>query len=340
MSKEILNILKYNSEGPNIDFKQKAYQLGKYEKKNDLLKDLMSFANHPSEEDKYIVLGVKAKNGMASRFFEIEESLDDSNYQEFVNMNVEPEIQFEYSNFKHDGKLLGLIRIYGNKQRPYLFKNDVKVPQSNQIEYRVGDGYIRVGSSTRKMTRKDFEAIYKIRYKSADRKSDLVIQPIVGIPNDDEFQQLGLRYLDIEILNNSNKSIELEVELEVYKSDHHDLLTEKEAREVLRQIHEDSHSFLGVTGSQTDFSNPFISSKKKENSILLSDISINPYRLAQNDSIKDIFGQAMLFRVKRMEPIRAKVTVRSDDFSEGPLKKDLIFDIPNIDLGFESPNIA
>ncbi|TDQ28141.1 AlbA family DNA-binding domain-containing protein [Zeaxanthinibacter enoshimensis] len=329
MDQAILKILLYNSEGSTLDFKKEDYKLGKNPKKNDLLKDLIAFANHPSNQDKYIFIGVKEKNGMASEFFSIDSPLDDANYQEFVKNSIEPELQFEYQNFTHEGNLMGYFRIFGNNKRPYLFKKDIKKPGINQLEYKQGDGYIRIGTSTKKITRKDLEIIYENRFKSKDRKNDLKVNPIIGIPKK-EFYDIGLRYLDIEIVNTSNKSIEFEVELEVYKSDDHLLITEKEMGQILRENHQNSISIFGASGPFIDVTDPFFTSKDNGDSIILSDLRAAQYRLAQRDSITDVFNQNLLLRVKRMKPVRGKIIIRSDDFTDGILEMDLTFDIPNI----------
>ncbi len=330
MKQEVINILSYNSEGPTLDFKKEDYRLGKHYKKNDILKDLMALANHPSNEDKYIFVGVKASKGMASEFFHINNPLDDANYQEYIKENIEPELQFEYRNFEYDGKLIGYLKIFENGARPYLFKKHVKKPGTNEIEYRRGDGFIRVGSSTNKITRKDLEIIYDNRFKPKDRKNDLKINPVVGIPDDRDLYELGFRYIDIEILNTSNKSIEYEVDLEVFRSDDHVLITEKEVRQILHENHQNTHSVLGASGTFVSFSDPFFSSKDTGNSIILSDMRASKYRLAQKDSSIDIFNQNLLLKVKRMNPVQGIITIRSDDFITGLLKMDLTFEIPNI----------
>ncbi|WP_047414168.1 helix-turn-helix domain-containing protein [Cellulophaga sp. Hel_I_12] len=330
MNQEVINILLYNSESPTLDFKKEDYRLGKHLKKNDILKDLMALANHPSNEDKYIFVGVKESNGMASEFFNINDPLDDANYQEFIKENIEPELQFEYRNFEYNGKLIGYLKIFDNSARPYLFKKDVKKPGTNEIEYRRGDGFIRVGSSTNKITRKDLEIIYDNRFKSKDRKNDLKITPIVGIPDDSELYELGFRYLDIEILNTSNKSIEFEIDLEVFRSNDHVLITEKEVRQIQRENHQNSHSIFGTSGPIISFSDPFFSSKDTGASIILSDMRASQYRLAQKGSLKDVFNQNLLLGVKRMNPVQGKITIRSDDFTTGLLELDLTFEIPNI----------
>lgn len=125
MNPKILEILKYNSEGPALDYKKESYSLGKHSKKNDFLKDIISFANHPSNEDKYIFVGVMSRNGLADEFFDLDDLLDDANYQDFVDANIEPDVNFEFKTFEFQEKTLGYFRIFDNDKRPYLFKKNV-----------------------------------------------------------------------------------------------------------------------------------------------------------------------------------------------------------------------
>ena len=55
------DIVKYNSESSNIDFKQIEYPLGQDCKKTEFLKDISAMANHPSNEAKFIFVGVVEK---------------------------------------------------------------------------------------------------------------------------------------------------------------------------------------------------------------------------------------------------------------------------------------
>ena len=324
MDEYLKNILLYNSEGPTLDFKKEKYKLGKHPKKNDLLKDFIAFTNHPSQEDKYIFVGVKEKNGIASEFFHIENPLDEANYQEFIKENIEPNINFEYKNFEHEGRQLGYFRLFNNNERPYLFRKNVQKPNTNHIEYKVGDGYIKVGTSTKKITRTDFELIYKNRFKQTDRKNELKIIPIVGIPDERYFYNLGYRYIDIEIENTSNKSITFDIELTVFKSDGHLLFTEEEVRE------KNEKRISSSSLPKLFFS--FLSCKETEDSLVFEDTRATQFRLAQHDTIKNIFSQQILLRVKRMNSIEGQITLRSDDFIDGPLKSSVVFEIPNIEI--------
>jgi predicted HTH transcriptional regulator len=58
MIEKLVEIIKYHSESVYVDFKSQEYPLGKNGKKNEILKDISAMANHPSNEPKYIVIGI------------------------------------------------------------------------------------------------------------------------------------------------------------------------------------------------------------------------------------------------------------------------------------------
>ena len=56
MTEKITDILDYSSECNTIDFKQEQYPIGKHPQKHEILKDISSMANLPTNEDKYIII--------------------------------------------------------------------------------------------------------------------------------------------------------------------------------------------------------------------------------------------------------------------------------------------
>lgn len=126
MSDKIIEILEYGSEGYLVDFKQEEYLLGKYPKKHEFLKDISAMANHPKDEDKYIIIGAAEKNGMADSLMDIPKLTDQAQYQEYLNAYIEPAITFEYKPITFKGKELAYFRIFDNKNRPYLLRKQFK----------------------------------------------------------------------------------------------------------------------------------------------------------------------------------------------------------------------
>ncbi|HEY0297883.1 MAG TPA: ATP-binding protein [Arachidicoccus sp.] len=146
MKIDIAHIIKYETESTKVDFKKEEYHLGKNAKKNELLKDISAFANYISDEDKFIIIGVEDIDGTDKKIFSIDNPTDEAKYQQFVHENIEPKINFEYKPCQYEDKLIRYFRIFGNTNRPYLFKKEVINPVSNKPEYNYGDGVIRIGT--------------------------------------------------------------------------------------------------------------------------------------------------------------------------------------------------
>lgn len=324
----IEDIIEYNSESSFIDFKREEYPLGKHPKKNEILKDISAFANHFSNNDKYIFIGVKDKNG-SKEIFEIQELTDDAKYQEFVFDNIEPKLNFEYKSFSYKGKQIAYFRIFDNKNRPYLFKKDLQNPSIKKIDFKQGDGYIKIGSSTKKIDRSDLEKIYKKRLEKTDRKSDISIEPVIKNSENEDYSDLNLKYIDINISNLSNKSIDLNVEMKIYKNDSCTIIYEEDfQREMQRRKWEKNDNILTRSFSPTAFINLDTSSNEDENQITITLNTRNQksaITLDQNSKEFDIFCQHLLVFSKEKINLKGELIIRSDDFTEGALITELNF---------------
>lgn len=327
MTTDIHRIIKYNCESNVLDFKKEHYQLGKHIKRNEILKDISSFANHPSSSPKYIIIEVKEKNGLANEIFDIDNSIDEAAFQKFVYENIEPQINFEFKYINYEGRKIGYFKIFESDDRPYLFKNDVINPTNNKTDFRKGDGYIRIGTSTKKMDRNDFNEIYKLKISSYDRKDDLIINSYFNYPNDIDLSGLEIKYIDLEILNNSNRSIDFEVEMKVYKGDGFVLISETDLKSVLIKQKKSSHPFsIDIEMIQTP--NLLVSFKDEKDHILITRNKFarkTAISLPQHSNETDIFCQHILVLEEEPHEIKAELIVRSDDFVNGPLKRELIF---------------
>lgn len=330
MNTELEQIIKHDSEGSNLDYKKEEYVLGKNEKKNEILKDISSFANHHSNSDKYIIIGVKEKDGVASEFYEIENLTDEAAYQQFLIDNIEPKINFEYKSAIFDKKQIAYFRIFGNKNRPYLFKKNLQNPFTKKPEYKIGDGFIKVGSSSRKLERNDFEIIYKTRFTEKDRKNDLEIETYFGTTNNDEIAKWDIKYLDVKITNQSNKSIEFDVEMKVFKSEDYGLISEDELTKELKKKQKKKSSDFGIDfeAIRPPIMNLHVDYEEKDNFVIITRNSLakkTAINLAQNSSESDIFCQHLFVLEDKADEIKAEITIRSDDFTEGSLIKELTF---------------
>lgn len=326
MTTEIDQIIKYHSESSVLDFKREHYELGKHIKRNEILKDISSFANHLSNHPKYIIIGIKEKNGIADEIFDIDDSKDEAIFQQFVFDNIEPKINFEFKYTTYENKKIAYFKIFENFDRPYLFKKDVINPSNNKTDFQKGDGYIRLGTSTKKLDRNDFEEIYKLKFSSYDRKDDLLINSYFNNPNDSDLTELEIKYIDIEIINNSNKSIDFEVEMKVYKGEGFSIISETDLKSII--FEQKSNYPFAISIEMAQIPNLFVTFKDEKDYVLITRNTLNrkaAVSLPQHSSEADIFFQQIFVLSENPSEIKADLIVRSDDFVDGPLKRELVF---------------
>lgn len=151
---KIIEIIEYENESHRVDFKKMEYGLGNDAKKNEILKDFSAFTNHLSDDDKFIIIGIKEKEDKTKEIFGIDNPTDEAKYRQFINDNIEPQINFEYNHLSYKNKKICFFRLSENNNRPYLFKKDSKNPIDGKTEFKYGDGFIRVGTSTKKNWKK------------------------------------------------------------------------------------------------------------------------------------------------------------------------------------------
>lgn len=163
--RNISDLIEFENENSNLDFKAIQY---KRETNEAFLKDIMSLANSMSRDDKYIIIGVKHKtNGDRDLLGITEDFVDDATYQQLVDANIEPHINFNYFPYEHNGKRFGIFQIKECVDPPYMMKKDYGNLKS-------GDSYIRKGSFQKRLTRKDID-IHQNILKNKDISSDVYI---------------------------------------------------------------------------------------------------------------------------------------------------------------------
>jgi hypothetical protein len=331
MSIDMTYLIEYESESFRVDFKKEEYPLGKDGKKNELLKDICAFANQLSDDDKFIVIGVKETGGVSKEIFNIDNPTDEAKYQQFIQDN-EPKINFEYKVDKHIDKTMCFFRIFKNKERPYLFKKDVINPQTNKPDYKYGDGFIRIGSSSRKIGRKELDDINKNKLKYFDRRSDLEIVPVIGSPSDGEIKNLDIKYLDIEVINKANKSINFDIEMKLTKKEGFLILAELDFKKQLRKqnLIKKTNLFLPeINFKQPLIGNFNIDTTENESELIVSRTPIKnrtAITLPQNSKQKDVFNQCVILVQNQKNQIKGEVTIRSDDLIDGAFVKKIIFE--------------
>jgi len=100
-------------EGATLDFKQKQYPFAGIdeEKKSEILKDILAFANAWRRADAYILIGVEEVRGGRSNVVGVIDHLDDHSLQQFVNHKTNRPLHFSYEAFTFDRKQVGIIKI-------------------------------------------------------------------------------------------------------------------------------------------------------------------------------------------------------------------------------------
>jgi predicted HTH transcriptional regulator len=86
---------------------------------------------------------------------------DDADYHTLISDKIEPNIGVEFIKQIYQDKKILVVRINANKMlRPFVVKS--KYTQNKNI-LDVGESWVRLGSSKKKMVRSDFENIYMRR---------------------------------------------------------------------------------------------------------------------------------------------------------------------------------
>jgi len=320
MSEKVREILEYGSESQSIDFKMEQYPLGNDYNKHEFIKDISAMANHPDNGDKYIIIGVEEKDGVPFKFYNIPNLIDQANYQQYLNTNIEPQIHFEYRPFEFKGYQLAYFRIFDNKDRPYLVKKELRnAKDGNKNEFREGDGFIRSGTSSRKIVRADFDKIYHNKLLQKDRRSDLIIKPTFGYFDLFPSSDILVNKLDLTIENVSNQSIDFDIEMKVYKNDCCRFLSHYDFQKIKNSK---SSMLLIAPGILPNFR---VSIEEKDAYFIISRTMFQRTKtsmtIAQNETFIEIFQNEFLVLKNDSCTINIEVTVRSDDFTDGALQQ-------------------
>lgn len=317
----INEILESESECSHIEFKSEQYQLGKHQKKNELLKDIIALANHYLDIDKYIIIGVKELKNKTKQYYNIEFPIDDANYQQFITSSIEPKITFEYKLFQYDGKQLAYFKLYGNSNRPYLFGKDIKLPGTDTIEYRKGEGFIRVGTSTERMGRQELDKIYEAKIGLKDRKPDIKIF-ILLVPSTVSY----LRSVNVIIENTSNRSITLDVDLKLLNGVN-ELIS---AFELQQESYDKGLSrYMPHSFGPPPMPNILVNFTRKSDHVYVSRNDTRGITIQQNSEYDDVFMEEVFVVADQYDQynISGELIIRSDDFTGGALVKKFTLNI-------------
>lgn len=324
----VIDKIENESEYSHLDFKKVQYPIEKSApKKPELLKDMLAFANLSSKEDKYIIVGIEESNGVATDFAPIDKLNDQATYQQYVNEYIEPEINFEYSEIVHKGHRLAYFRLFDNEKFPYLFKKDL-----NTAGYRfdIGCGFVRVGTSTRKLKRDDFEKMYNLRHTALkDRKNDLSFRFSTVPFTEPDLRKERYRNIKIDAINSSKKSIEFDVEVRIIKSPQYRVMLTQELERKIEDEKRDAttrsflHSVSMGISSPSIFLNTYVEHTNNIHYDVFERTPKNQDKVAvkvkQEAKEKDIFNSQIAIFFENPTEVELEITARSDDFVEGPL---------------------
>jgi hypothetical protein len=184
---------------------------------------------------------------------------------------------------------------------------------------------IKYGKSLRQFLRKNPSHFKIPSSPKNDRKSDLKISPHIGDPDDESFKGLNLKFIDISIENTSNKSIEFDIEMKVHKNPDCKIILQKDLKELIKKQQQKprgpfDYGLIDIRTPSFDFD---VHSKEFKDYILVSRIKLRnqktAVRLSQQDIEVDVFNKNVLIIKKGATKIKAEITIRSDDFTEGIL---------------------
>ena len=152
---QIINLIISQDENDQVDFKKEYYSK---EKKYDLIKDIVSFANNIKPKDKYIVFGVE--NSTWNVLGIDRASLPDiSEINNLLHSYVEPFIDVELGYLDYQGTTIGFIRIpHHDLNRPYVISKEYN--KNKGVFLRKGEIYTRKGATNFIAERSDLDCIY------------------------------------------------------------------------------------------------------------------------------------------------------------------------------------
>lgn len=156
--KDLLEYINAKKETEVFDIKEHYYLA---DKKFDLVKDVVSFANNTNNNDKYIAFGIKDGTWQVIGVKE-EEIPQISDIEQLLNQYVEPNLVIGLESCTINNIIVRAIKISGdNTNRPYIIK---KTSTNNgKSNIRCGEIYIRKGTMNCIANRLDIDEIYALK---------------------------------------------------------------------------------------------------------------------------------------------------------------------------------
>ena len=156
----VIDFIKKRIENDIVDFKLQFYSR---DKKYDLIKDILSFANSCASTDKYLIFGY---DNISDSFRNVNDNEieDVSNYIQLISEYCDPFIDIQLNKLEYNSQKLAYIQINkSNNNGPYLVKKEYK--KNDKIFLRKGEIYIRKNANNFIAERDDIDLIYENRKK-------------------------------------------------------------------------------------------------------------------------------------------------------------------------------
>jgi len=291
---KLISLIEKQKESEFVDFKQEFYHK---DATQDLIKDVISFANAQSNEEKYIIFGVADNCELLDIAYE--KIRDISELNQVLKEYCEPFINVEFYKFTYKEKKLLVLIIANNIDRPYLIKKDFQ--KNGSVMLRVGEIYIRHGATNFKANRDDLDFIYANREKILLTVKDNSIR-FINLLHGHKKEQVCCAQILID--NNSNKSI---------------------------IIHKGS---INWQYHNTSIGSPIMYIEDQEESYVKELICINvkPFQIqAHTQYQKTLFvkvsdGMVEIIKSKEMEKEKLKISIKLKDASNKEMTFDTLID--------------
>ncbi len=155
---KIKELIKIGEESDIVDFKQQYYHDAK---KSDFIKDIISFANASTIEDKYIIFGVSDDTREIVGISDAQIP-DISDINQLIRNYCDPFIEIDIERVNIDSKNVAAIIIKRkNMSKPYVVAKDYAY--NGKIHIHAGDIFIRKSANNFRALRSDIEEIYNTR---------------------------------------------------------------------------------------------------------------------------------------------------------------------------------
>lgn len=154
----VIELIRNKAENALCDFKSTFYHEAK---KQELIKDIVAFANCTQPGDKYIVFNInndtRVLGSMSSK-----EIPDISEVNSLLREYCEPNINIEMNSFFLDEHFIAYIKICStNMDCPYMIKKDFI--RRGEVLLRQGQIFIRRNADNFQANRRDLDEIYNSR---------------------------------------------------------------------------------------------------------------------------------------------------------------------------------